>query len=237
MMKKEYHDITSLIRKVKNDNTIQNECRILLTIPISRFFRNRELWHIISGRVLPELPAQYQNILHIWTAGCAAGEEVYSLKMLILWMEEKGIHLPRIIITATDLNEHTLKRTEKGIYIKSSVKEVPDPFISRYLNHQRKGNFYRIKNSLKTDISWKHHNINDNPPADNYDMVFARNNLLTYCSCKNQQKGLQNIERCLKPGGFLIIEKNEKLSEKLHYKFINQYHPCIFKFNKNVKPA
>jgi chemotaxis methyl-accepting protein methylase len=203
---------------------LKAQCAQLLTISISRFFRDRHLWQVLENRILPVMITQHRQHFTVWSAGCACGEEPYSF--VILWdlLQRRFGPLPALTVWATDLNPVVLKRAQAGVYPSSSLKELPERLRTTYFT-QIAGDSYIIAEMLKESIVWKKHNLlSDEPPAREFPLIFLRNNLLTYYTEELQVPALYKILSCLIPGGFLVIGTHETLPAD----FSNKLTPYAF---------
>jgi chemotaxis methyl-accepting protein methylase len=188
----------------------RKRCDRLLTVSISRFFRDRRLWQILEDRILPGLISSGKDPIRVWIAGCASGEEVYSLR--ILWERLAGSPShPRLEITATDLNRDCLKRARQGAYPASSLKEAPEDVKAAWFEPNAKGSRYAVKPALKKGINWLERDLFAGPPGTGYDILFCRNNLLTYHTEPRIRPVLEALVRSLSPGGYLIVGSHERL--------------------------
>ncbi|WP_176359997.1 CheR family methyltransferase [Desulfosediminicola ganghwensis] len=201
--------VDEYLDKLAGNAAEEEELLSFLRITISRFFRDRQLWASLKDMVFPSL-LQRTDTLDIWSAGCSCGEEVYSLCILHhLHFADSG----SIKILATDANNTCLERGRKGIYQKSSLREVDAGIFSTYFSPSNKRNEYVIKPLFKNRIIWKQHDFFTAPPDKRFDLILLRNNLLTYHSPHIQAEALDRILRTLKPEGFLITGSHEKLPE------------------------
>ena len=194
---------------VLDENSAEQETLLFfLRITISRFFRDRELWTSLADFVFPFLVEQ-NDALKIWCAGCSCGEEVYSLKILhqMHWAACSSLE-----ILATDANDACLERARKGIYQKSSLRELEPTMLSTRFHPSVHRNEFAINQKLKEGITWMHHDFFSALPDRGFHIVFLRNNLLTYHSPRVQSIALDKILRSLLPGGFLIIGSHEILT-------------------------
>jgi len=207
--------------ELDNSGTVRNQCERLMTVSISRFFRDKGMWETLRKEILPGLLKTHVEKISIWSAGCASGEEVYSLKILWDTLIFPNTPSPELSTTATDMNPIHLKRARDGIYRLSSLKEVPEHFLSKYFKPEEEGKLYSIKASLKNGVSWQIHNLLSDIPESKFQIIFVRNNLLTYYEDEVKKPALKNLLTHLCPGGFLIIGSHEKLpfetSELRHY--------------------
>ena len=162
---------------VLDENRAEQETLLFfLRITISRFFRDRKLWTSLADSVFPFLLEQ-NDALKIWCAGCSCGEEVYSLNILhqMHWATCSSIE-----ILATDANDACLERAQKGIYQKSSLRELGPTMLSTCFHPSVHRNEFAINQTFKKGITWKHHDFFSALPDRGFHAVFLRNNLLTY---------------------------------------------------------
>ena len=193
---------------VLDENRTERETLLFfLRITISRFFRDRELWTSLADSVFPTLLKQ-NDALKIWCAGCSCGEEVYSLNIL---HQEHWATCSSIEILGTDANDACLERAQKGIYQKSSLRELGPTMLSTCFHRSVRRNDFAINQAFKEGITWKHHDFFDALPDRGFHAVFLRNNLLTYHRPRVQSIVLDRILQSLLPGGFLIIGSHEIL--------------------------
>ncbi len=187
------------------------ECELLMTVSISRFFRDRRLWDMLRSRWLPDLIANRRPQLKIWSAGCACGEEVYSFKIIWELLEQQLAHLPALDLLATDRHPDYLERARRGIYNRSSLREVAPDWREIFFESRQGGRQYVIKDHLKSRIRWQIHHLSTDPPARDLHIISMRNNVLTYYGKEAQKKALTGILSSLSPGGLLIIGCHEAL--------------------------
>src|SRR3970282_65275 len=108
--------------------------------------RNSEVFKVLSGEVLPQLAAKGTPAA-IWSAGCAAGEEAYSLR--IAW-EELQVKKPYLRLLAADIDAGSLERAAEGCYLKSSLREVPDALQRKYF--EQEGELYRVREEVRRSV-------------------------------------------------------------------------------------
>lgn len=205
------HDISAYLLEMDRSSNLRHECELLMTVSISRFFRDRKLWEVLEAEILPGLIEKRAKKIPVWSAGCASGEEVYTLK--ILWDGLKASHsrLPKLEITATDMNPAYLERAMAGVYTSSSLREVPESFRSVYFTAQAGTKLYTIRNSMKTGVLWQLGHLLSDQPDSQFDLIFLRNNLLTYYLDEFKKPVLGKVISHLLKGGFLIIGSHEEL--------------------------
>jgi len=203
--------VTEYLRVLDIEPVTRHECELLMTVSISRFFRDRRLWDLLERRWLPDMTANVPAEFEVWSAGCACGEEVYSFK--IIW-EQLGLrceHLPALDLLATDRNLQYLERARNGIYNRSSLREVVPGWRQLYFDSRKGGRQYGVKDHLKSRIRWEVHHLCSEPPGGDFNIICLRNNVLTYYRPEAQKKVLTGILTSLSPGGLLIIGCHETL--------------------------
>lgn len=204
-------DMSSYLVEMDKSDDIKRQCEQMMTVSISRFFRDRRLWEVLEQETLPQLIKAHQEKLAVWSAGCACGEEVYSLKILWDQLMTSFALLPKLEIIATDMNPACLERAVKAIYSSSSLKELPLQFRSLYFNELSGMKRYAVRTSLKREILWQEHNLGSDPPAQQFHLIFLRNNLLTYYQDEFKKIAFEKVLNCLSDYGILIIGSREDL--------------------------
>ncbi len=221
-------DFESYIKLIKESPKIRKECEILLTVSISRFFRDKKLWEVLETKVLPDIIKKNQDILRVWSAGCARGEEVYTFK--ITWDRTLKNRAARaqLELLATDINPWYLEMAKEGKYGPSSLKEVPQEILDTYFEPSEPAGFFRVKDYLKSEIEWMEHNILNDPPYRPFHLVFLRNNLLTYYKYPLAEETFMKILRALAPGGYLVKGAHEKVPPSARCLVQTTYHPHVY---------
>ncbi len=202
--------VTDLLDRCSRDGILREEVRRALAVPISRFFRDQRLWLVLETQVLPGVCAWSGASVRVWCAGCARGEEVYSLK--ILWHEwaPQALRFPGLELWATDFHEGMLEAAKRGVYQRSSLKEVSAQRRAAWFRPLH-GDLFAVAEELKQGIHWQCHDlVTESPPSRDFHLVFLRNNLLTYYERAVQHQALTAVVDSLAQGGFLIVGSREK---------------------------
>ena len=199
------------LERLSRDGEARRQCELLMSVSISRFFRDRKLWEILEDHVLPDLVDICGDRLRAWSVGCACGEEVYSLKIIWEHIRPKYPDLPELEITATDLNPQVLVRASDGIYPRSSLKEVPENLVATYFDIKKGGKQFRVKDRLRPGIEWIEQDLFTGPPGSGFHMIFVRNNLLTYFQDERTQPVFMGILDALTEGGYLLVGSHEAI--------------------------
>jgi two-component system CheB/CheR fusion protein len=180
-------------------------------IHVTEFFRDPELFAALSEQVLPELiaHAEEQGIDHelrVWSAGCATGEEAYSLAMLVA--EALGEQLPlfTVQIFATDVDDEAVAFARRGVYTAAALADVPQELRSRYFTQLDGG--YEVTPQLRSLVIFGQHDLGQRAPFPHIDLVLCRN-VLIYFTAELQQRALQLFAFALRDGGYLALGKAE----------------------------
>lgn len=182
-------------------------------ITISRFFREKRVFEVLRSCVLPEIAARAGRegrIARIWSAGCASGEEPYTLK--ILWDLEAASSCPASTlpsIIATDADAAMLARAQKACFAAGSLRELPAPLIKQAFN--RVGALYCVKPQYREGIGFLHQDLRTEAPARPFDLILCRYVAFTYFAPLLQRQVLLRLLDRLLPGGYLVIGGNERL--------------------------
>ena len=203
-------NIAEYIETIEKNREAQIQFERTLTVSISRFFRDKRLWEIIRGRIIPLLVQKTSQATNIWSAGCASGEEIYSFKILWDGLRKSNTDVSDIHMLATDMNPEYLERAKTAVYHRSSMREVSQIILSTYFEKTARGR-YALKSWMRDGIEWQVHNLLSDPPGIVFDLIFLRNNLLTYYVDEVKIPAIKLLVNRLAPGGFLIIGRHEKM--------------------------
>ena len=222
-------NVDSYITVLSQAPVIENECRLHLTVSISRFFRDKRLWDLLENQILPQTLSTSEGVFRVWSCGCARGEEAYSFKMV--WNHLLRVHpnLPELELWATDINPAYIEMARNGVYGISSLKELPQQFIEGYFDKVPGKKRYILNPFLKQGIRFDRHDIvNQAPPDSRFNLIFLRNSLLTYYRPPEKERSLEAILRVIAPGGILITGSHEKLPNGFGYIRSSRDHPWIY---------
>jgi chemotaxis methyl-accepting protein methylase len=220
--------VKTYVSLLEKDPEVRKACERLMTVSISRFFRDKNLWQSLQEEILPGMMRNNRGKVMAWSAGCAQGEEVYSFK--ILWQVlEKGFGPGGALeLRASDVNENCLQRAQAGIYPPSSLKEVPQRWREVFFENDQRGRRYAVASYLKEGIIWKRENLFLGPRERGFQIIFLRNSILTYYEDKIKVPAIRRIVHSLAGGGFLIIGAHEKLPPRVGPLMAWRGHPSIF---------
>lgn len=187
----------------------------LLGIPISRFYRDRGVFDAIGEAVLPALARAAREAvrptLDCWSAGCASGEEPYTLA--ILWRLRVQAPFPGLAlhVFATDADAELLERARAGCYSASSLKELPPDLRAAF---EARDGQWCVRPELRT-VEFQRQDLREAMPDRPFDLVLCRNVVATYYAPDVQRGILLRIADRLRPGGALVLGAHEALPEGL----------------------
>lgn len=202
----------------------------LLFVTIGRFFRDRRLWTDMEQHLLPEIMSRGGTPLRVWSAGCACGEEVYSLLMVWDRLASRTENAPELEIWGTDANPEVLERARAGVYSRSTLRELDRDYRDAYLEAHPHTGCFAVDDRLKDNIVWRLNDLlTDAPPSQGLQLVLLRNNLLTYYQGSQQERALERIVGGMTPGGFLVIGSHEKLPAGFKNLVPSGINPLVFR--------
>jgi chemotaxis protein methyltransferase CheR len=186
----------------------------LCVVTISRFYRDRRVFDFLAATVLPVLAAdaaRRRTALAAWSAGCASGEEPYSLALA--WSFAVGPRFPSVEmeILATDLDETVLERARRARYPASSLRDLPEPW--RRKAFVRRGDLLHLRPAYRRMVTVRPHDLRDPAPNGPFDLVLCRNAAFTYFAPELQHETAARLESGLGAGGVLVIGSHEALPE------------------------
>lgn len=185
----------------------------LCRVTISRFFRDRQVCARLETEVLPTLAARSaihgHGTLRVWSAGCASGEEPYSLALL--WHLTLKARFPAVTarILATDVDAVVLERARRACYAAASLRELPAGW--RDLAFVQVDGEYCLRLDYRTDVVFACHDVRTPAPDGPFDLILCRNLAFTYFDSAQQQAVLRHLWEALVPGGALVIGAHETL--------------------------
>ena len=198
------------LHRIRTDPEEQKHLSRILTVTISRFFRDKTVFQTIGEAILPALLKEKERKdLRVWSIGCASGEEPFSVGLL--WKQKFKKDWPKICLSifATDIDGLLLDRAREGRYKKSSLAEVPPEVLREFFEVQN--DFYVLDQVIREGVEFKEHDILREEPFSEMDIIFCRNLVFTYFSKSTQVEILKKIASSLKEEGYLVIGKDESL--------------------------
>jgi chemotaxis protein methyltransferase CheR len=185
------------------------------TINVSEFFRDKETFQVIREKVLPAIIAEKKSTgrrtLRVWSAGCACGEEVYSISMILNDLLGAGYSQYTIRLYATDIDDACMQRAKDGIYDPVSVKNVDKKFLERFTKPAPEGKI-AVTDDVKRNVTFRHFDLIAGGSFGSYfDLILCRN-VMIYFSDAQKTRLITSFCNSLNSGGYLVIGKTETLT-------------------------
>jgi chemotaxis protein methyltransferase CheR len=184
----------------------------VITINVTRFYRNAETWNLVRTTVLPQVCGDNRAEVRAWSAGCSSGEEAYTLAMLIaehLDAQGRGDRLGLVTVDATDIDRQCLERARAARYRRDALTDVPASLRARYFEDH--GTECGVVERVRQRVVVRASDLCvDPPPGRNYDLILCRN-VVIYFGRATQERVFMAFAEALAPGGFLVLGKVESL--------------------------
>jgi chemotaxis methyl-accepting protein methylase/PAS domain-containing protein len=184
-----------------------------ILIMVTEFFRDPETFDVLRKRVIPAILSGKPEgaAVRVWVAGCASGEEAYSLAFTLLdVMAERGISRP-LKIFATDISERDLERARRGLYPESIADTVSPKLLQRYFVEVEGG--YQVGKMVREACVFARHDLTRDPPFARLDLLSCRN-VLIYMGAALQRRVVPLLHYGLLPGGYLMLGRAESLGSR-----------------------
>jgi two-component system, chemotaxis family, CheB/CheR fusion protein len=181
-----------------------------ILINVTSFFRDAETWTYLQREVMPDLIADAEKFsdIRVWSAGCASGEEAYSLA--IAFAEALGIDeaAKRVKIYGTDVDEDALRDARTGIYTAKALEAISPDLRSKYF--ESNGGQFAFRPDLRRRVIFGRHDITRDAPISRLDLLVCRNTLM-YFNVETQAQVIDRLHFALREGGDVFLGKAEML--------------------------
>jgi two-component system CheB/CheR fusion protein len=181
-----------------------------ILINVTSFFRDPPAWDYLAAEILPRILADKggEEPVRMWSAGCASGEEAYTLAMVAAEAMEADAVRDRVKIYATDVDEEALNQARQARYGPRQVEGMPPELLERYFEHNGQG--YVFSKDLRRSVIFGRHNLIQDAPISRIDLLVCRNTLM-YLNSETQSQVLTRFSFALREGGYLMLGKAEML--------------------------
>lgn len=192
-----------------------SEAKVLfrdLLINVTSFFRDPEAFAAVERLAIPRLFAgkKAEDSVRVWVPGCATGEEVYSLAILLCEYRERAPAPPRIQIFATDIDEAALELARAARYPAASLEGVSPERLERFFVAE--SGSYAVAKTVRDLCIFSLHSVIRDPPFSHLDLISCRN-LLIYLNSELQSRLIPVFHYALRPGGFLFLGSAEGVTQ------------------------
>jgi chemotaxis protein methyltransferase CheR len=205
------------IRKLRFADPEHQEFQLLLnllTINETYFFRDFPQLQAFAENCLPEVTekkeAAGKRNLRIWSAGCASGEEPYTIAIILLEMLENPEQW-KIDIVASDIDLNMLEKAKKAVYDERSIRDVPEEYLEHYFTVS--GNQYRLNSNIRRMVRLEHLNLGERESVRQksaFDIIFCRNVLIYFDDISRKQL-VDQFYVTLNPGGYIFLGSSESV--------------------------
>jgi two-component system CheB/CheR fusion protein len=232
-----------------------------ILINVTSFFRNAKAWDYLAEEVIPRIIAAHEtrgkakrqqpatdgadreaaypellpesDLIRVWSAGCAGGEEAYTLA--ILFAEALGVAActQRVKIYATDVDEEALAQARGGGFSPEALESMPKPLRERYF--QQSGGRYVFRSDLRRVLVFGRHDLTQDAPISRLDLLVCRNTLI-YLNAETQRRVLARFHFALNEEGYLFLGKSEMLlTHPNHFEPVDLAHRIFVKVAKTTR--
>lgn len=204
--------VEAYLQRLRQD---ANEIRLLfrdLLINVTGFFRDPVAFATLEQLVVPRLFAGKgaDDAVRVWVPGCATGEEVYSLAILLAERADQLPTAPKIQVFATDIDEAALEVARAGRYAAATLESVSPERLDRFFVADRGG--YAVTKPIRELCIFSLHSLIRDPPFSRLDLISCRN-LLIYLNAETQARLFPVFHYALRPGGFLFLGSAEGVAQ------------------------
>jgi two-component system CheB/CheR fusion protein len=181
-----------------------------LLINVTSFFRDPAAWAVMREEVLPELLERRDDDepLRIWSAGCASGQEAYSIAMTLAELLGPEGYRDRVKIYGTDIDEEALSYARAAVYTAKEIEDVPEDLREKYFD--RADSRFAFRNDLRRTVIFGRNNLLQDAPISRLDLLLCRNTLM-YFTAETQARILRHFHFALGVGGILMLGKSEMM--------------------------
>jgi two-component system CheB/CheR fusion protein len=181
-----------------------------ILINVTSFFRDEPAWEYLSQTIIPDLIAKKStgDPIRVWCAGCASGEEAYTLAMLLAEAMGSEVFLQRVKLYATDIDEEALVLARQASYREKDIQAVPVELRKKYFTQN--GEIYNFRIDMRHNVIFGRHDLFQDAPISRLDLLVCRNTLM-YFNADAQLVILNRFHFALNEKGYLFLGKAEML--------------------------
>lgn len=195
--------LEDFLARARQDPSLLKDLVGRLTIHVSEFFRNPELFAVLERQILPELRGRF-GALRVWSAGCSNGAEAYSVAMLLAEADPKG----GWSVLGTDVDPTVLEQAEEGRYRDADVRHVDPRRRARFF--VREGEFWRVRPELRQRVRFRRHDLLADPFGGPWHLVLCRN-VVIYFTEDAKRTLYRRFVAALETGGYLFVGAAEQV--------------------------
>ncbi|MGO9902135.1 MAG: CheR family methyltransferase [Solirubrobacteraceae bacterium] len=181
-----------------------------ILINVTGFFRDPQTWERLATEILPQLLVARADdaALRVWCAGCASGEEAYTVAMVLARVLGEAAFRERVKIYATDIDEEALDQARHAAYLPRQVEDVPSEALARFF--ERTDQRFVFRSDLRRSVIFGRNDLAQDAPISRIDLLLCRNTLM-YFTAETQSHILRRFHFALDDEGVLLLGKSEML--------------------------
>ena len=200
-------------RAISSDRGSLKKFANFITINVTEFFRNPPQWEKLRSDILPGL-MKLRGPMKIWSSACSTGEEPYSLVLLLnQFMDLNAIHL-----LATDIDEGAIAKARQGVYLRDSLKNLPEGYTEKYFDCRK--DQYQIKDKVKACVEFRKLNLLKDSYPKGCHLILCRN-VMIYFTQEAKDRMYQRFHDALLPGGILFLGNTEQILNPVKYGLVS----------------
>ena len=180
-----------------------------ILVSVTAFFRDPDAFEALNENVKKIVDNAEDDDIRVWIAGCATGEEAYSIAILLTEHLGNRINRIRVQIFATDLDERALGQARQGFYPTASIEKIDEKIRKKYFSQH--GDSWQVVSSIRDLILFAKHDLVKAPPFSKIDLISCRN-VLIYFNTTLQERVFQTFHYALREKGLLFLGKSETTS-------------------------
>jgi len=190
-----------------------------LLISVTSFFRDAASFEALAREVIPRLFGRAEGAIRVWVPGCATGEEVFSIAILLLEEMARREDRPDIQIFASDLDSSALTVARAASYPIAIQTDVSEERLRKFF--VREGDHYSVKREVRDLVVFAQHSILRDPPFSHVDLISCRN-LLIYLDRDLQAQIARTFHYALRRGGYLFLGASETIDGHALFRLVNR---------------
>jgi two-component system CheB/CheR fusion protein len=186
-----------------------------ILVNVTSFFRDMPCWEYLDSDIIPRLLVAKDEgkPIRVWSAGCATGEEAYTLAMLLAEHLGDDAFCQQVKIFATDVNDGALKKARDASYTAAEIAPIPPPLASKYF--EPFGDMFVFKKPIRKQITFGRHDLIQEAPIARIDLLVCRNTIM-YFTLETQTRALERLHLALKDDGYLFLGMSEMVFTHSH---------------------
>jgi len=205
------------VRRLERDPQALDRLRNDITVNVTEFLRDAPTFAAFRSVVIPQVVATKQkagtSLVRTWSAGCASGEEPYSIALCFLEALGRDLGGLWVCVHATDIDEDSLQRARAGVYPSQSLKNVPPALAANYFRERPDGARV-VGETLRGMLRFQRLDLLNDEPLKHVDIIFCRY-VFIYFSRELQERAIRSFHQSLNNGGFLVLGRTETMPPAL----------------------